>query len=165
MKIKELIENKNKLEEVYQYYLKNRFIIQTTLNLSKAHISKANYYMEFADFILKEERFVSWSVVGLYYSLYHASLALLSQKGFYSKDHNATLCFLIKNYSEFSEEELELVDNLKINREEIEFYSGLKEERKKANYSTDILFDKEKVEELRKNAISFLNKVKTLLNN
>lgn len=165
MKIKQLIENKDLLENVYQSYIKRELILKSNLNLSKAHISKADYDMEFADFILKEEKFASWSVVGLYYSLYHTALALLSKKGYYSKDYNATLCFLIKHYSEFSKEEIELVDNLKINREEIEFYSGLKEERRKASYSTDILFKRENVEELRKQAISFLNKAKTILNN
>jgi len=165
MKISELIENKEKLEEAYFLYLKNKIIVKTEFNLAEAHLTKANYDLEFADFILNSNKFASWSVVGLYYSLYHASLALLAKKGYLSKDHNATLCFLIKHYSEFSKEDLEFVNSLKINREEIEFYSGLKEERKKASYSTELVFDKENIEVLRKKTILFLNKVKMILKN
>ncbi len=119
--------------------------------------------MEFADFLLKNNKFFDWAIIGLYYSVYHAGLALLSNRGFSSKNHNATLCFLIKNFSEFSKEEIELIDDLQIKQEEIEFYSGLKEERQKASYSTSLLFNKEKVEELKEKSILLINKIKSIL--
>ena len=136
---------------------------KSSSNLSKAHIAKSDNNLEFAGFLLDNDRYFDWAVVGLYYSVYHASLALLSKHGFASKDHNATLCFLIKNFSEFSKEDIELIEDLQIKKEEIEFYSGLKEERKKASYSTSILFNKEDVEELRKQSISLINKMKSIL--
>ena len=103
---------------------------------------------------------MDWCVVGLYYAVYHASLALLSRKGFSSKDHGATPCFLIKNFSEFSRDDISLIDDLQIKRDEVEFYSGLKEERRKASYSTNLLFNKKDIEEFREQSISLINKVK-----
>jgi uncharacterized protein (UPF0332 family) len=119
--------------------------------------------MEFVNFLLENQKFYDWAIVGLYYSVYHSALALLSKKGFSSKDHNATLCFLIKNFSEFSKEEIELIEDLQIKREEIEFYSGLKEERQKASYSTSLFFSKDKVEELKEKSILLINKIKAIL--
>ena len=163
MKIDELIKNKKTLDEIYNFYIKKKIIIKKDSDLSKAHIAKSNSNMEFVDFLLKNNKFLDWCIVGLYYAVYHASLALLSRKGFSSKNHNATLCFLIKNFSDFSKEEIELIDNLRISREEIEFYSGLKEERGKASYSTTLLFKREDVEEFREKSISLINKIKAIL--
>jgi len=163
MKIEKLMNNSELLEKVYNSYIQKKLLQKKSSDLVKAHISKSDNNLEFVNFLLENERFPDWQIVGLYYSVYHAVLALLSKKGFSSKDHNATLCFLIKNFSEFSKEEIELIDNLQIKREEIEFYSGLKEERQKASYSTSLLFDKEKVQELREETILLINKIKTIL--
>jgi len=46
---------------------------------------------------------------------------LLAEGGFSSKDHTATLCFLIRNYSEFSEEDINLYYDLAITQEEIQW--------------------------------------------
>ncbi|MDP2925548.1 MAG: HEPN domain-containing protein [Nanoarchaeota archaeon] len=163
MKIEELMNNKSALEKAYSRYIKKKIIQKKPSDLAKAHISKSDNNMEFVNFLLENERFYDWQIVGLYYSVYHSTLALLSKKGFSSKDHNATLCFLIKNFSEFSKEELELIEDLQIKREEIEFYSGLKEERQKASYSTSLLFSKDKVIELKEKSILLINKVKIIL--
>ena len=132
-------------------------------NLIDAHIEKADHNLEFSYFLLNQERFLDWTIVGLYYAVYHASLALLAESGFSSKDHTATLCFLIRNYSEFSEEDINLYHDLAITQEEIQFYTRLKSERQKASYSTGIVYDEEHVRSLREKAIMFVNKVKTLL--
>jgi len=163
MKIEELMNNKKALEGLYERYVKKKIIQKKPSDLTKAHISKSDNNMEFVNFLLENERFYDWQIVGLYYSIYHSALALLSKKGFSSKDHTATLCFLIKNFSEFSKEEIELIDDLQIKREEIEFYSGLKEERQKASYSTNLLFNKDKVEELKEKSILLINKIKAIL--
>ncbi|MFH1249358.1 MAG: DNA-binding protein [archaeon] len=161
--VTELLLNKKILEETYNEYLKKKLIVKNHADLSKAHLAKCGNNMEFANYLLENNKFLDWAVVGLYYSVYHASLALLSRKGFSSKDHNATLCFLIKNFSDFSKEEIELIDQLSIDRQDIEFYAGLKEERRKASYSTSLLFDLEKVLSLRNRAILLVNKIRGIL--
>ena len=163
MKIEEIMNDKAKLDDLYNQYLKRKIILKKPSDLSKAHIAKSDNNMEFVNFLLQNNKFPDWCVVGLYYSVYHASLALLSKKGYSSKDHNATLCFLIKNFSEFSKEDIELIDNLQIKRDEIEFYSGLKEERGNANYSTSLLFDKDKILDFKEKSIMLINKMKAIL--
>ena len=56
-----------------------------------------------------------------------------------------------------------MIDNLQINKDEIEFYSGLKEERKKASYSTVLLFNPENINEMKKQSIALINKIKSIL--
>jgi len=182
------MRDKEYLEAVYNQFILKRLIIKKGSDLSEAHVSKSDSNMEFAGFLLdnnkfidvrnacilrisehpknptnKREGFFGWAVVGLYYSAYHAALSLVSKKGYSSKEHNATLCFIIKNFSEFSIEEINLIDELQIKREEIEFYSGLKEERNKASYSTSLIFNKDKVYELREKSILLINKIKSIL--
>ena len=157
------MRDKEYLEAVYNQFILKRLIIKKGSDLSEAHVSKSDSNMEFAGFLLDNNKFIDWAVVGLYYSVYHAALALVSKKGYSSKEHNATLCFLIKNFSEFSIEEINLIDELQIKREEIEFYSGLKEERNKASYSTSLIFNKDKVYELREKSILLINKIKSIL--
>ena len=163
MKIEKLLKDKHALEKAYNRFIKKKPIITRSSDISPAHIAKSDSNLEFVNFLIESQKFIDWQIVGLYYSIYHASLALLSKKGYSSKDHNATLCFLIKNFSEFTNEEIKLIDDLQIKREEIEFYSGLKEERRKASYSTTLLFDKDKVAELREKTILLINKIKSIL--
>ena len=94
MNIEELIKDKEKLKKTYNSYIKNKVIVSTKSDLSYAHIAKSDSNMEFVNFLIENKKFLDWCIVGLYYSIYHASLALLSRKGFSSKDHNATLCFV-----------------------------------------------------------------------
>ena len=163
MNIEELLKNRKILEKVHENYLRRKLIIRKVSDLHKSHLAKSDNNLEFCSFLLENNKYLDWAVVGLYYAVYHASLALLSKKGYSSKDHNATLCFLIKNFSEFSKDEIELIESLQIKKEEIEFYSGLKEERKRASYSTTLLFNKEKVEELNEKSILLINKMKSIL--
>jgi uncharacterized protein (UPF0332 family) len=159
------LSNKAELDKSYKDYMDRRIIqkIPVSTNLVKAHIEKSDHNLEFSYFLFTQNKFIDWIVVGLYYAVYHASLALLANKGFSSKDHTATLCFLIKHYSEFSEEDIRLYYDLLLTQEEIQFYTTLKRERQKASYTTVKAFDEEKVKELREKAIGFVNKVKTIL--
>ncbi len=164
-KVRNWLQDRDQLERSYQDYLKRRIIrkIPESNNLVEAHLEKSDHNLEFSYFLFNQNRFLDWTVVGLYYAVYHASLALLTGRGFSSKDHTATLCFLIRNFSEFSEEDIQLYYDLAITQEEIQFYTRLKGERQKASYSTGIVFDEEHVRELREKAIDFVNKVKTIL--
>ena len=164
-RIRQWTQDRDALEENYRLYLKRRIIqkLPRSRNLVSAHIEKSDHNLEFSYFLFTQNRFLDWTIVGLYYAVYHASLALLAHKGFSSKDHIATLCFLIKHYSEFSQEDIDLYYDLLITQKEIQFYARLKRERQQASYSTRTLFNEEKVEELREKAIDFINKVKMIL--
>lgn len=164
-KVSQWLSDRDQLEVSFQNYLRRRIIkrMPRSQNLVDAHIEKADHNLEFSYFLLNQDRFLDWTIVGLYYAVYHASLALLAESGFSSKDHTATLCFLIRNYSEFSEEDINLYYDRAITQEEIQFYTRLKSERQKASYSTEIVYDEEHVGNLREKAIMFVNKAKTIL--
>ncbi len=85
--------------------------------------------------------------------------------GHFSKNHNATLCFLIRNFSGFGEEDIELFEDLELKEEEIKFYTSVKNERQKASYSTKISFEKEDIEDLRLRTIEFITKIRLLIDN
>jgi uncharacterized protein (UPF0332 family) len=92
-------------------------------------------------------------------------LALLANKNFISKNHTATLIFLIKHYSEISNDELELIEELQIKEQDAIFYTEIKQERHNANYSTNLFFNDEQINTNLKKTILFLNKVKDIINN
>ncbi len=163
--VKMWLENKGALERSYRHYLDMNIIqkIPISENLVKAHIEKADHNLEFAYSLISGNKFPDWAITGLYYALYHSSLALLARKGFASKDHTATVCFLIKCYVEFSKEDIEFYDGLSLTRNEIQIYTDLKSERQKASYSTKMLFDAGHVKHLREKAIQFINKAKLML--
>ncbi len=114
---------------------------------------------------LELKEFNDWAIVSAYYSIYHASLALCALKGYSTKDHLATLLILIKDFYQkgLNKEEIEMVSKSGIEKEEVLYYIEAKTKRNKASYSPKILFDEKEAENLQKKAISFVNKVKEIV--
>ena len=94
-------------------------------------------------------------------------MALIISKGYYSKNHDATLCILIKEYYKkgVSAEEIELLNKFFLDYSEIVFYVQSKEKREDASYSTKIKLDKTLVTELRIKAALFVDKAKQIIEN
>jgi len=163
MNIKYYLNNKDKIEETYDFFIKKEQLIKININkeIINAHITKADHNLG----ILKQlnNEYNDWKIIGLYYCLYHSCLALLANKGYSSKNHTATLIFLLKEYSQITNEEINLIEELQIKDEDAKFYTQLKQERHNANYSTNIFYNNKKIEELRIKTITFLNKVKEIL--
>jgi len=159
--LKELLENKKKLDERINFYLDHKIISKQSINDSEinGHIEKAEHNLNFVKDTL-ENGYSDWAVVGCYYATYHTATALILKKGFHSKNHDATLSILIKEYykKELSEEDIELLNVMYLDNEDILFYVNSKGEREKASYSTQIVFDEEKVKDLRQKTISFIRK-------
>lgn len=162
--LKEYFENKEKLDLDLNFHISKGNISKADFakNLVKAHIEKAKHNLDLTNILKDKQGFNDWIVISFYYALYHASLALLANKGFLSKNHTATLLFLIKNYS-FNYEEIRLIEDLSITKSDVEFYVDLKKERHNASYSTNILFSDEKMKELKIKTIDFLNKCEAIL--
>lgn len=130
--------------------------------LKEAHFEKAYYNISFVSFLISSKKFHDWQVVGLYFALYHGSLALVAHKGFSSKDHNETLQFITQKYSELNKEEIEFINVLCLNKQDIEFYTRLKQERQKASYVTNTNFVEQDIFQMQKKAIQLLNKMKKI---
>ena len=121
--------------------------------------------MKFVEHTSKTD-FSGWVVVGCYYTLYHAALALLFKKGLFSKNHDATLCLLIKEYyKELSKEEFELINFTFLNNEDILFYVHAKDKREQASYSTKTVFGRSDVNTMVLKTRLLFNKAKEILQN
>lgn len=164
-KIKEYFKNEKLLEKDLQFYLEKKKLIKNedSEGLIQAHLEKAKHNLSLVSLLIKNKNFDDWIVISLYYSLYHSCLALLAKKGYVSKNHTATLLFLIKNYSNLTYDEIETIEELSVTKEDAKFYTDLKQERHNANYSTKSIFTKKFIQDIRRKTISFINKVEVIL--
>ncbi len=163
MNITDYFQNKEKLEKKYDFFIYKKQLVKSKnrQNLVQAHIKKAEHNIKVLNQLTSE--FNDWKIVSIYYALYHSCLALLANKNFSSKNHTATLLFIIKHYSQVKNEELKLIEELQIKEQDAIFYTDLKQERHNANYSTNLLFDDEQIRTNLKKTILFLNKVKEII--
>jgi len=132
----------------------------------RGHIDKAKHNLRFVYDNLKLE-YYDWCITGCYYAIYHSALALLLKKGYSSKNHDATLCLLIKEYYNrgVNPDDLELINQFFLDYQDLIFYVTSKKKREESSYSSKYLFDKEAVELLRQQTIAFINKAEYILQN
>lgn len=167
----EWLENSEKVEDSFNFYLKKEMIKSEKENkfLPLSHLKKAEYNLKFINFLEDNQKFYDWIIVGCYYTIYHSALALITKKGFSSKNHLATLCALIKFYylqnKILSKEEIELVSKSSLEKEEVSYFAYAKEKRETASYGLSEEFNKVEAKDLRKKTILFLNKCREILEN
>ncbi len=164
--LKELLKRNKLLDEKIAFYLKHKTLTKQIPNEQeiKGHIEKAEHNLEFVKATM-ENGYFDWAIVGCYYSTYHIVLALILRKGYFSKNHDATLCILIKEYykESLTEGDIELLNKIYIDNQDILFYVKSKEEREKASYSTQIIFDDDYVQELIQKTLLFVRKIQNIL--
>jgi len=170
-------ENNEELSKSFNFYLKKGLIKEEkeTKSLSNSHLNKTNYNLDFINFLEENNVFFDWEVVGCYYAIYHASLALLVKKGYSSKNHLATLCALIKFYyipekepdnkkeKSLSKEEIELVSISSLEKQEVAYFTEAKDKRETASYGVKSSFKQDETKELKLKTIKFVNKCKLIL--
>lgn len=162
------IKNKEECKEAFEEYLNNETIKREgeKEELSKSHLKKVDYNLDFINNLLEQKKFYDWAVVGCYYAVYHASLALLSIKGYSSKNHLATLCALIYFcYKEntLNKEDIELIAKSYLDKEEVTYFVEAKNKRETASYGISKEFSKNEAGKLKIKTILFVNKVKEIL--
>ena len=166
--LKTIIENKEELDKKIEEYLTKKILLKQEISDGeiKGHIEKSEHNLKFSKDTLKQG-YSDWALIGFYYSAYHISLALLLKRGYYSKNHDATLCVLIKHYygKEISKEDLDLLNLIYLDYQDILFYVQSKQEREKASYSSQRIFKKELINEVEMKTILFVNKCKEILKN
>jgi uncharacterized protein (UPF0332 family) len=165
--LKKLLKSTNELDNKIKNYMHENLITQLEPDNHeiKGHIAKAEHNIKFVDNIQNED-FLDWVLVGCYYTLYHASLALILKKGFFSKNHDATLCLLIKNYyKNLTDDDINLFNFTFLNKEDILFYVVSKNKRENASYSTKINFDRSQINKVVIKTKLLLNKIKEIIDN
>jgi len=160
--LNELLNNAGKVDEKIGQYMDKKVI--NKLESQKeilGHMAKAEHNLNFVSEI--KDDYNDWTLVACYYAAYHMALALILTKGYFSKNHDATLCVLIKYFykKELSEDDFRLLNSL--DTEDILFYVQSKQEREKASYSSRILFDKSLVSEMKLKTRLFVNKAKGII--
>ena len=166
-KLNELLSQNKKLNDKIDFYIKHKTLTKQDSSDSEiqGHIEKAEHNLKYTKAVLDLKEFNDWVIVGCYYSIYHIALALTLKKGYFSKNHDATLCVLIKEYykKDLTQEDIKLLNDAYFDNEDVLIYTQSKEEREKASYSTQIFFDEKSVEELRQRAILFVRKAQNIL--
>ncbi|MBI5397824.1 HEPN domain-containing protein [Candidatus Woesearchaeota archaeon] len=154
------------VDKKIEFYIKKKVLVKQEFEGAemKGHIEKAEHNSNFIQDTLKQD-YTDWAIVGCYYASYHIALALLLKKCFSSKNHDATLCILIKHYYQngLSREDIELINKTYLDNNDILFYVQSKNEREKAAYSSQIVFDKKLVSDLRLKTLLFVNKGKEII--
>lgn len=161
------LDDEKARENDFQDYLNSKKIKreEEKEELVQGHIEKADHNLKFVKSTLELKEFNDWAIVSSYYAIYHASLALCALKGYSTKDHSATLLVLIKEFYKklLTKEEIETIGNSSIEKEEVLYYVEARNKRSKASYSTKRIFDRNEAEALRLKAISFVNKIKNII--
>ncbi len=158
--------NKKKCENSFNFFLKKGEIKKEgeRLYLSKSHMKKVDYNLGFINSLFKQKKFYDWIIVGSYYAIYHASLALLTSQGYSSKNHSATLCALIYLFHDkLEKEDIELVSLSSLEKEEITYFVEAKEKRELVSYGIKGELNRNDAFELRLKAIEFVNRVREIL--
>lgn len=164
--LKSLLDNPERVDKRISFYMKKKMLVEQEFDEAemKGHVEKAEHNFNFIQDTLKQD-YTDWAIVGCYYASYHLALALLLKKGFSSKNHDATLCILLKHYYQqgLSREDIELINKTYLDNNDILFYVQSKQEREKASYSSQIAFDKKLVADLRLKTLLFVNKGKEII--
>jgi len=151
-------------------------ILRKSPDESMLHLRKTDHNLNFANWIFEkhkekaeifeEETFYDWIISIYYYAIYHAALAIISKEGYKSKNHSATLCFLIYYHyhaqKALNEDDVELIAS-SLNKEDIETIGGSKELRERACYDVHELFEQKLASQICEKAINFVNKIRSLL--
>lgn len=145
--LNKLIQDKEFLNNKIQEFTKQGIIRKQIIdkNEIQGHIEKSEHNLNFIKDNLKLG-YTDWCITGCYYASYHVVLALISTKGYSSKNHLATLCVLIKEFYKkgIDKEDLELIDSFFVEYQDLTFYVESKQRREDATYSSKRYFDKKK---------------------
>ena len=124
--LKKLIENGALLNGQIQEFLSKKVLLEQKedVNEVQGHLLKAEHNLRFVQDNIRLG-YLDWSITGCYYACYHAALALIMTKGYFSKNHLATLCILIKECyeKELTKEDWEGHEKFKSDKEMYKTYS------------------------------------------
>ena len=161
------MKNRNALEADFKSYLKKETIREGATKIEvEGHLSKAKRNLRFSRSILDDLKdFYEWSIVGYYYAVYQAGLALCASKGYKTKSHIATISILIKFFypQHLSKEDLKTVAKKVMAQEDIQDFVELKDYREDATYSISVEYERKLADNLGENAINFVNKAERII--
>ena len=103
----------------------------------KGHITKSEHNLKF---ILDNMKlgYYDWCITGCYYAIYQIALALIRARQVYSKNHDATLCLLARDYYKegITQQDIELINLFFLDYQDLLIYVHTKDKREEASYSS-----------------------------
>ncbi len=166
MDITPLLKKPSELNKKIRFYIHKHSLTKPTITLRKiqGHVEKAEHNLKFVKGAIGIG-FLDWAIVGCYYSIYHVALALIMKRGYFSNNHEATICILIREYYQQSLScgDIQLVAGAYLDTRDILFYAHSRDERQRASYSTNISFDLGEVTELCERTQLFVRKAEEIL--
>jgi uncharacterized protein (UPF0332 family) len=165
-KLNAILKNKKELDLQVEFFIKKKLLFTAKFDEFelKGHLEKAKHNLRFVGDNYKLGYF-DWVITGCYYAVYHAVLALILSRGYSSKNHDASLSVLIKEFYNSFLNEIEFVNKLFIDYNDVCFYVQSKTKRELASYSSSFIFSKEEVNEIIDKTIKFVNKSEEILEN
>src|SRR3989338_2818860 len=161
------VKNRNALEKDFKNYLRRETIRDGATKIEvEGHLNKAKRNLRFSKSVLDDLKdFYEWSIVGYYYAVYQAGLALCALKCYKTKSHIATISILIKFFypEHLSEEDLKTVAKTIMVEEDIREFVELKNYREDATYSISVEYEIGLAKNLGEKAIYFVNKVERII--
>lgn len=170
------VDNMTECKSWLNLYIKNRILIKSS-DESRLYLNKSDHNLIFANWLIekqknelkklfKNEKFYDWIISIYYYAIYHSALALISKEGYKSKNHYATLCFLIYNnyhmQKNINTRDVEIVVG-SLNKEDIQVIGFSKDLRERASYNINETFEEDLAQNIREQAVNFVNKIKFIL--
>ena len=173
------VEDKKECLKWNRLYLKKGMLRRGSLK-PRNYLKKSLHNLDFANWIYDKhkyeikdffegESFFDWVIVIYYYAVYHGALALLASKNLSSKSHMATLNALILNFyheNEIEKKDVEVVaDSISksLEKEDIKIFAGSKDLRERVSYGAGYNFEESLVKSSKKDVISFIEKVRSIL--
>jgi len=163
MAVRDYFNDEKRLNEDYSVFLRRSLLSEQvdSKELVTGYLEKANHDMSFVTKIETDIELNDWVVIGLFYGVYAACSALLAKRHYVSQDFNSTMVFIVKNYPSILEEDLVLVENLYIYKNKFEYVPLSGQDRSFEVDGEAIIFDVEKVSELKLKVVNLIHKITT----
>lgn len=131
----------------------------------KGHINKAKHNYS-AMMAFQKAGFSDWSASAAFYCLYHSLLAILSKKGYESRNQNCTFAFvnglILKGEISLTEKELNEIYNSDIT-ENLEHSDKILDIRENMQYSIKTAMENEEFLALKKRTDELFNKIRGII--
>jgi uncharacterized protein (UPF0332 family) len=163
---KKILEDKKELKKLIDFFVNRKVLFKDRFDEFelKGHLDKAKHNLRFVNDNYKLD-YLDWVITGCYYAVYHSVLGLILSKGYFSKNHDASLSILIKEFYVEFDNEVDFINKLFIDYNDVCFYVQSKNKRELASYSSSFVLNKKEVQKIISKTIKFVNKVEEILEN
>jgi len=164
-RLRKILSDEKELNRLMAFFIKKKVLFLNRFDEFelKGHLEKAKHNLRFVNDNYKLN-YLDWVVTGCYYAVYHSILGLILSKGYFSKNHDASLSVLVKEFYQEFNSEVDFVNKLFIDYSDVCFYVQSRNKRELASYSSSFVLSKKEVKEIIGKTIKFVNKVEEILN-